>query len=304
MKIPKPQVAVGLVLLLSVVLVTATNAQETFDLKCHPFQSLEAKHPIDTSCPSPAGNATPETSGHALQNIAKNNFCASGEPVDITHQDLLQLQTEAEGIPGYRGWNKDNLPSSRDPFTKMSGNFKEGMLVRYTGLIYELHAADVQSGESVNCGTKGADSNDIHIAFVAHSADKECTSITAEMSPHFRPNTWVASSIAPRLAMFLEPRPGTWVPNAAGGKLVRVTGQLMFDAAHKPCVGGRANSGDPARGSDWEVHPVYATEVCKTTGTTCADADWQPLDQFLGNASSGRAGNPHPKKKFFNRLLR
>jgi len=161
------------------------------------------------------------------------------------------------------------------------------MLVRYTGFIYELHAADVTGGESVNCNQDGAEANDIHIAFVANSTDAECSSITAEMSPHFRPQAWVASSMARKLALFLEPEPGKWEANpTAGERLSRVTGQLIFDAAHKPCANGRPIKGDPARASDWEVHPVYAMEVCKITGTTCASGDWQTLDQFLG-ATSG-----------------
>jgi hypothetical protein len=287
--------AVGL--LFSASLGIYANAQSTFDLKCHPFKALEAKHAIDGSCPSAAGDAQPATSGHALQNIAKNNFCAGGQAVDITHDDLLQLQSAAQKIPGYQNWNRENLPPSRDPFTKnMSGKFKEGMLVRYTGFIYELHAADVESGESVNCAQTGADVNDIHIAFVASPPDRECTSITAEMSPHFRPNAWVASDMAPKIAAFLEPSPGKWVSNAPGKRLSRVTGQLMFDAAHKPCTGGQPNKGDPSRASLWEVHPVYAMEVCTTTGAKCADTDWKPLDQFLGSSASAGTNKPHKKK--------
>lgn len=292
METHKLHAAIGLVVFVSVALLTAANAQTTFALRCHPFQKLEVSHPIDTSCKSAAGNATPETSGHALQNAAKNNFCAEGQPVDITAKDLLSLQTEAAKNPEYQYWDRQNLPSSRDPFTKLNGELKEGTLVRYTGFIYELHAADVDKGESVNCNTNGAEANDIHIAFVADPAAEECASITAEMSPHFRPKAWAASNMAPRLALHLEPAPGEWVSNASGRRLSRVTGQLMFDAAHKPCTNGRANTGDPARASDWEVHPVYAMEVCKTTGAVCADADWQPLDQFLSGT-----GNAHRKKK-------
>jgi hypothetical protein len=277
----KAAFATGLAFLVSFILLPVARAQTTFNLRCHPFQSFEAKHPVDVSCPGSTGNAQPATSGHALQNLAKNNFCAAGLVIDITHDGLLQLQHAAEAIPGYAGWNRNNLPSSRDPFTQLPGTFKEGMLVRYTGFVYELHAADTTGGESVNCNIKGSEANDIHIAFVASPADAECTSITAEMSPHFRPKAWVASKIGPKIALFLR-RGGKGMANAPGRRLSRVTGQLMFDAAHKPCTGGKANAGDPSRASDWEVHPVYAMEVCRTAGSTCAEKDWQPLDQFLG----------------------
>jgi len=279
------QATVLIVLLLAIGPVTVARAQSVFDLSCHPFQTLEARHPIDTSCPSAAGNAPATPQAHGLQNKAKNNFCAAGQPVDIQHADLLQLQSQAQQIPGYQSWDKENLPASRAPFTHMAGRFQEGTLVRYTGFIYELHAADVDSGESVNCSIKGPESNDIHIAFVADAAAKdECTSITAEMSPHFRPTAWVASDMAPKLSLFLEHGRGNWMPNPTGRRLARVTGQLMFDAAHKPCRNGVANPGDPARASDWEVHPVYAMEVCRTAGTTkCDDSDWQALDQFLAS---------------------
>jgi len=110
-----PQLSIGLVLFLSSLLVTPTKTQTTFDLKCHPFQNLEFNHSIDTSCPSSAGNATPNTSGHALQNIAKNNFCAKGQAVDIKHADLLQLQSETEKNSDYKNWNDKNLPANRNP---------------------------------------------------------------------------------------------------------------------------------------------------------------------------------------------
>jgi hypothetical protein len=288
-----PPVAIGLVFFLAFVLIPTIEAQTTFNPECNPFQSLETKHPIDTKCASAAGNAQPAASGHALQNLAKNNFCAAGQVVDIAYDTLIKLQRAAESVPGYAGWNRNNLPPSRDPFTHLAGtSFKEGMLVRFTGFIYELHAADTTGGESVNCNINGSEANDIHIAFVANPADAECLSITAEMSPHLRPKAWVASKMAPKVALFVKKR-----PNPSGKRLSRVTGQLMFDAAHKPCAGGQRGSSDPARASDWEVHPVYAMEVCKTLGTTCAETDWQPLDQFLGTTSATgtkrRTSKPH-----------
>jgi hypothetical protein len=40
---------------------------------------------------------------------------------------------------------------------------------------------------------------------------------------------------------------------------LRITGQMMFDGSHRPCANG---SGSPKRVSVWEIHPVYASDVC------------------------------------------
>jgi len=50
----------------------------------------------------------------------------------------------------------------------------------------EVHGA----GESVNCNGAKEEDNDIHIAFGAQPSTKECNSITAEISPHYRPASW------------------------------------------------------------------------------------------------------------------
>jgi hypothetical protein len=286
--------AAGLALFLLFIAPRIAQAQTAFNPACHPFKSLEAKHPIDTGCASAAGNAHTAGSPRVLQNVAKNNFCAAGPPVDITHDALLQLQAAAESLFDYSTWGRNKLPPSRDPFTQMKGRFREGMLVRYTGFVYELHAADTSNGESVNCNIGGSEANDIHIAFVADPTDPECSSITAEMSPHFRPKAWVARKMAPWVSA-VHKHNGVWVANPQGTRLSRVTGQLMFDAAHKPCTDGKANTGDPARASLWEVHPVYSMDVCKTTGSTCADADWEPLDQFLSTTTATGTTPQHHK---------
>ena len=251
-------VVAGVALALALV---STNgaAQSAFRLQCHPFKSLERKHPVDTSCRAARGKSQAGTA-QAAQNSAKNNFCATGPVVDITHPQLLDLQRVAETLPDYASWNRNHLPSDRDPFANLPGQFQEGMLVRYTGFVYELHAADTGSGESVNCNATGAEANDIHIVFVARLTDDECSSITAEMSPHFRPTDWRASKMAWWVAAHRKTKAGL-VANPQGKRLSRITGQLMFDAAHKPCTNGKRNQGDPARASLFEIHPVYEMEV-------------------------------------------
>jgi hypothetical protein len=92
-----------------------------------------------------------------------------------------------------------------------------------------------------------------------------CDSITAEMSPHFRPEDW-DSGVLKSL-----------------GRPVRLTGHLFFDGSHKPCRPGKAAS--PKRASVWEIHPVYQVDVCKNTSLSgCPFGDeskWTPLHDFM-----------------------
>ncbi len=287
-------------------LALGASAQTKFDLKCHPFKTLEVTHPIDSSCPSLTGNVTDKASGHALQNLAKNNFCAAAPFLDISYDDLLQLEKSVEKLPGFKTWDRNHYPDSRKDFTTTGGKFNEGTAVRYTGYVFEAHAADTSSGESVNCDQSGAAPNDIHIALVPDptvTANDECKSTTAEMSPHYRPTKWEAKTISSRLASFTwDASTKKYVPNkTAKHNLVRISGQLMFDAPHKPCVSGKPGTGDPARASLWEVHPVYQMEVCtKTVKGSCADTDWQSLDRWLGTPSGGKGTKsgtkPHKTK--------
>jgi len=79
-------------------------------------------------------------------------------------------------------------------------------------------------------------------------------------------------------------RPKAWRDTTIGDieRPVRVTGLLFFDSPHLPCdEEGHAVSGNPARVSLWEIHPVYLFEVCKHPKLTgCRgdhDEDWTLL---------------------------
>src|SRR5262249_46666849 len=108
-------------------------------------------------------------------------------------------------------------------------------------------------GESVNCNNPALDWNDIHIAIVQDSnvsqAD-ECTSVTAEIIPHFRSALW------DRIDSNADTSPHVNNPLPVRGLRVKVTGQLFFDGSHIPTP-----CSDPKRRSSWEVHPVYAIQV-------------------------------------------
>ena len=56
-------------------------------------------------------------------------------------------------------------------------------------------------------------------------------------------------------------------------KVVRVSGQLFFDASHHACKDDRPGSGDPIRISSWEIHPIYDIKVCKKSTVSDCRAD-------------------------------
>jgi hypothetical protein len=148
----------------------------------------------------------------------------------------------------------------------------EGKLVRLVIHLMEAHYSDTQRGhspkfgESVNCYRPSKEENDIHIVLGQEASADECTSVTAEMSPHFRPAKWTADNV-----------------NSVGEHAIRVTGQLFYDSSHVICQSGKRTA--PKRASLWEIHPVYAFEVCESTDIaacqTAPESAWQPLDQFV-----------------------
>jgi hypothetical protein len=75
---------------------------------------------------------------------------------------------------------------------------------------------------------------------------------------------------------------------------VRVTGQLFFDASHRPCVNGEPQE-SLQRISLWEIHPVYSIDVCrqKTVAECSADNDsaWIPIERFANVAEDPDEGH-------------
>jgi hypothetical protein len=221
-----------------------------------------------TSC-SVSGNGGAET----WQNEAKNNFCAFGlavnptSPISITIPELVALQAKVQQIPDI------NFGNTREhPLTSKAGPIQnraplvtlgEGSLVQLQGYV---KIARQEGAESVNCGSHVPNDDayhDIHISIVLNSADQECSGVVVEMTPHHRPATWNADLVN---------------EVAAGGLLVRVTGQRMFDSSHSPCINGSPVTGDPARISLWEVHPIYKFEVCPQGN--CTSGGWEPLEAW------------------------
>jgi len=237
-----------------------------------PFDAIKQHHPIDDSCTAD-GSSTPGTP-QSQQNEVKNNFCSSGAPVNIDFDVLRQLQADAANSGGRITFGSDaQLPRDRSVLRDLNtkaGPLSEGQVVRIAAYVIDAHGSNLTNGESVNCKQKGAENNDIHIVLGENGPnDDECTSVTAEMSPHFRPAVWTPDAL-----------------NQHNAHLYRFTGQLFFDASHRPCVGG---SGSPKRSSLWEIHPVYAVDICTDKNNNCkvdSDQNWISFAEMEGEVPS------------------
>jgi len=220
---------------------------------------------IDAVCTN-VGNAKDEKD--QLEFMAKNNFCADGDPIVITYEDLKALQTAVDD-KGLRA----NLKTSRKDLLGniLTGKPKlgEGALVQLVTFAKDARNSNPGAGEKVNCNLPSKEENDIHIELMNESDEEDpCKSVTAEMSPHFRPEEWQAIV---KLSKKLT-RP------------VRITGSLFFDNSHQPCRGDKRPN--PKRISVWEIHPVYQFEICnvKTTDLSKCDVNkndlWVPLEEW------------------------
>jgi hypothetical protein len=250
---------------------------------------LKHRHPIDATCRRVAGN----NPAGRLQNTAKNNFCASGTPIPITRDTLLRLQEaiDQSGLVFGRDAQGEHLPPTRDPLKNLTINdngrsrtLSEGDAVTIVGFINDARHSNtnvavsrttgkctVKGGESVNCGLLGCENNDIHIDLGDAAEVDACSGFTAEISPHLRPLVWDKITSESYKADFKR------FP-------VRMTGQLFFDGSHRPCRNGVGAA--PKRAASWEVHPVYAIDVCRIDDISRCKIDdesvWLPFHLGLG----------------------
>lgn len=260
-----------------------------------PFDAIKTPHAIDRICPSGGCseliNTTQTPTPHQLMNIAKNNFCATNTAAAVSYNDFVNLQQASDKLKAAApSWWTGLLPSDRTKLPKVASSgggrsqkVGEGTKVVFVGFIREAKYDDTETGEDVNCkiggkGLVGTSDNDIHISIgltqltktPAETAER-CQSLTAEMSPHFRPAAW-EKIVSTSFHKVFQTHP------------VRITGTLMMDAEHVPCVNGTIRSGNPVRISVWEIHPVYAIDICKNTGLKACDvADasaWTPFDKY------------------------
>jgi hypothetical protein len=282
----------GKVLLLNLLVVVFNmlqaqqDRQQKFEAKLTelPFTQIAETHEIDRRCP--ATGKEDRNIYHYAQNAEKNNFGAKGIPVALSINDFTHLQQASEKqIESGRIVLQGKYPEDRtrlQNLIKVRGQFVgEGSVVSLQAYVFSARYANTKfnkdsdgkpaQGEAVNCDNPELDWNDIHIALSASTAraTDECTTVTAEISPHYRPALWSrfhdgqnqsVEELVPGLLkghVLKQPKRGQPL-------MVRLTGPLFYDASHQPCVfsGGKIiERHSPERRSIWEIHPIYRVQV-------------------------------------------
>jgi hypothetical protein len=130
----------------------------------------------------------------------------------------------------------------------------------------------------VQCNLLGCAYNDIHITLAEDPGEaKLCNTIVAEIIPHYRPAAWDLFD-SPDYTNFFKTHQ------------VKITGQLFFDGSHVPCTAEGKAGNNPARDNAkdferlalWEIHPIYAIDVCKFADKTKCEATnaWIPFSEL------------------------
>jgi hypothetical protein len=234
------------------------------------FDEIAKRQPFDDRCGDRGIGASEKK---LLQNGVKNQFCADNAPIFTTFKTYRELQKLLEK-PEVLG-PKYGVPESREKLEKIGyttsegDELGEGKVVMVAAWILDAKYSNATNGgEDVNCKLNRNPNNDVHITLMENKGTDKCNSIAAEISPHYRPTIWEAKVLRD--------------PHYAN-KPVRITGQLFFDASHKPCRAGKKPS--PNRVSSWEIHPVYNIEICKfATMMKCDaanDANWVTLQEEI-----------------------
>ena len=141
-------------------------------------------------------------------------------------------------------------------------------------------------GEAVDCDNPTLDWNDIHIALspAVNSKTDECTTVTAEISPHYRPAVWSRfhdaqkPEIEAQIPGLLKERVIENQTSNSRPLRLRLTGPLFYNASHQLWVfrGSKVvERHSPERRSVWEIHPIYRIEVYDT-----AMRRWLDLDRW------------------------
>lgn len=154
---------------------------------------------------------------------------------------LMDLEWPREATTRRDKWTKEQLDMIA-PF--------EGEAVTVTGFIVALRP-QANSSEATNCGAKGEDNTDWHMALVGDAGDPEPQAMVIETTPrikHLHPN-W---------------KPAALKPFVNKSDSVRVSGFLLMDPVHKGHLG-------KYRRTLWEVHPIHRIEVF--TGNRWIDVD-------------------------------
>jgi uncharacterized protein YgiM (DUF1202 family) len=246
---------------------------QPFSVGCSnpPFADPES-HDIDLHCPN---EGCTNNDNDKAQNKIKNYLCAPGTPIQINTNSIDKLQKDVDQLvqQGTFKYGGPSAPQAADR-AKLKGlstldangasvTLGEGMLVTLEGFVLDAKHDDSYvlgfKGEGVNCKNSLFDWNDIHIALGETASAEECSSVTAEIIPHFRPAVWDRfdsnACTSPHVTNALPVK----------GLRVRITGQLFFDGSHSPGPCGKAPGPNSfPRRAVWEIHPVYAIEAFDT----------------------------------------
>jgi hypothetical protein len=265
----------------------AATAQQKFDIPIDktPFATIAEPHDIDNRCPRTGKNDS--NTYHYSQNAAKNNLTVRGVPVAIAFKDFSRLQQLTdEQIKNGQIKLKGKYPEDRTQLRRLiniHGHLLgEGSLVTLKAYVFGAHYSNTKystygdgrqgTGEAVNCDNPELDWNDIHIALseTASPTTDECSTVTAEIIPHYRPAIWSRfhDGLNAKVEALL---PGLLVHQVVYREsspheplLVKITGPLFYDASHQPCefTGNDVSKrNSPERRSIWEIHPAYRIQI-------------------------------------------
>jgi hypothetical protein len=295
-----------LVLFVAPIFITASAQQLKFK-KCDPqklplqLAGLDGNpQDIDFRC---GNKGCHKNNANDKQNQAKNNYCApTDQVVSISRETLKDLQNAVNKMPGIA---PRIPPASRTKLKNIKlpdgTRLGEGNVVSFVGFVLDARHSNVDSqkpftkgnGESVQCNFLGCPYNDIHIELTGVKTDpRKCQTVTAEIIPHYRPAAWDLFD-SPDYSSFLSNHP------------VRLTGQLFYDGSHVACKNGKPGEffvngkkqQDFARIAVWEIHPIYAIDVCKLTSKEACVADESAWIPFTRLQSHLGLSTVHPTDK-------
>lgn len=244
---------------------TAVFAQQGVPFDGPPFAPEE--HPIDNDCGiKGAGTETEKQE----ESTTKNSLCAHGSAARVTFASFRKLQSATEADQFDLG---DGRTGAKNLVTTTDGaTIGEGSVVKLAGFVIRADTANRKKDETVNCNKGGNARNDIHI-HIAPTSSKAmsnfCGAVVAEMIPHLRTDDWTGANLM-----------------VADGTPLRITRQLFYDTSHRHaiCATTSKQKATP-RSSSWEIHPVYAIDVCKHSTLAACDprdnSNWARFEDWL-----------------------
>ena len=217
---------------------------------------------------------SPPPRAERLRLDAMNNLCApAARPTVVGFEDLARLPA-----PGSSTVAVDR--SRLMHVTTVRGTpVGEGLVVRLVGQVRKAHIAGCPAasggtpvGKASTCHMLlGAGTSEIQLRLVPLEAGAlACADVVATVIPHFRPVWWGGIDIR------------TPVPP------VRITGQLFYDDTAIVCEpghGGKPGGTGNGRLTKWDIHPVYAIDVCTNENPALCraldDGAWISYDVWL-----------------------